>query len=115
MKRGRARFVGEPSGRRAVVLRAICAAELDGAEKGVLYSLEAHVGYACRADGWCWPAVATIAHGAGISERTAHRALRRLEAAGWIEVVRRHDEHGQTSSRYRVTPADMAARHLDAE
>jgi len=104
MTRQRWRYGVADGGRRAAVLRAICAADLDGSEKGVLYALEAHVGYADRDEGWCWPSVASIAHGAGVSERTAHRALRRLETLGWVEIVRRHNPDGQTSSRYKITP-----------
>lgn len=108
MKRGRARYEGASSNRRNIVLRAILGAALDGAEKGVLFSIEAHVCFKDRETGWCWPSVATIAKGAGISERTAHRALRVLETLSWIEKERQFNEHGQTSSRYRVTPPPVA-------
>ena len=53
--------------------------------------------------GECWPRVSTLAEVIGCSERTAKRALRKLEAEGWIIRQRRYRKGGgQRSSLYRL-------------
>lgn len=55
-----------------------------------------------RADdaGFCHPAMSDIAARAAMTERGARGVVRRLEAAGWLEVERGGGRHG--TSRYRV-------------
>lgn len=55
---------------------------LEGTAKLVLLCLAEHA----DAEGRCWPSVARIAQRCGISERTAQRALRLLEAGAAIGV-----------------------------
>lgn len=45
-------------------------------------------------DGWCWPAVETVAARARCSERHARRALRELEQLGHLQ---RHERAGQSN------------------
>lgn len=80
-------------------------ADLPVAHKAILWTL---AGYA-DAEGESWPAVATVARGAGVSVSTARRALRDLVAAEWVEVVERVVEGAQTSNLYRLRPTSPAA------
>lgn len=59
--------------------------------------------------GYCWPAVATIARKARMSERNARRILRDLEDAGWIAV---NYERGRNHTNgYTITkPDNVSAR-----
>lgn len=64
---------------------------LDGADLAVALALWSYADDAGR----CWPAVASLAHRAGCSERTAQRALRSLREAGilasaWIDKATPH-------------------------
>jgi DNA-binding transcriptional regulator YhcF (GntR family) len=45
-----------------------------------------------NAAGECWPSVATIAKGAGVSESTVHRAIRELRRSGYLWVTFRRQE-----------------------
>lgn len=55
---------------------------VQGPAKPVLLVLATYA----NAEGRCWPSLARIAAQSGVSERTARRALRRLEALGAIET-----------------------------
>lgn len=55
---------------------------VDGPAKSVLLILAVHA----NAEARCWPSVTRIAEQAGVCERTARIALRRLEKAGAIET-----------------------------
>jgi hypothetical protein len=106
---GRARFEsnGPPSGgsRRADILWAIARAKgLTTSERCVLYVIESYVSPRQRASGWCWPAVASVADGAGLGERQTQALLRGVAAKGWLEI-RAHSVRGhQSTNWYRVTP-----------
>lgn len=115
-KRGRARFSdGVAGGRRSAVLRAIAAARgLTTAERCVLAMVEAHVGYAERETGWCWPAMATIGAAAGLSERQAFRVVASLRTKHWLEVEPKIVRGEQVTSWYRVTPDRAAALATEA-
>lgn len=58
----------------------------------------------------CWPSVATVARGMGVSERTAQRALDDLEQAGWL--VRWFRSGGSTVFRF-LLPDDALAKAVD--
>lgn len=104
-RKPRARFKGATSNRGRAVLWAIAhAKDLTCTERCVLFVLEAFVSYAERETGRSWPSVPTIAASAGMDERTARRALRRLEEKRWIDVEPRTDAGYCNSSIYRVTP-----------
>lgn len=55
-------------------------------------------------DGVCTPALSVLADGAGVSERTARRALRALESAGLIVV----EPHRGRPSTYRTGDTAMS-------
>lgn len=60
-------------------------------------------------DGICWPAMATVADRARMSERNARRVVRRLEDAGWLVTDGQRGRHN--TNRYRVTkPDEMSAK-----
>lgn len=46
--------------------------------------------------GECYPGINTISKKCGFSDKTVIRSLKRLESAGWIEIIRRED----TSNSY---------------
>lgn len=54
-------------------------------------------------EGSCWPGIRTIAKELGLSQATVKRALRDLEAGGWIVRTPRHRANGsRTSNNYKV-------------
>ena len=54
-------------------------------------------------EGICWPAVSTISRELRLSRSTIQRALRDLEAAGWLSKEPRWRENGSSSSnRYHI-------------
>jgi hypothetical protein len=57
---------------------------LDSTAKGVAYSLSTWMSWR----GYAFPARETIAAGAGYTDRTVDRALRRLESAGLLHIDR---------------------------
>jgi DNA-binding MarR family transcriptional regulator len=65
-------------------------AELSQAERAIYVALAS---FARSEDGRAWPSLATIAGRAGCSTATAKRALKKLEAAGYL-VRRRRRMHG---------------------
>jgi hypothetical protein len=79
-------------------------ADADGGKLLLLLALADHAGD----DGWCWPAVETLARMARLSRRHTQRLLRDLEAEGQIQI----EERDRTTSRYRVL-ADKG-RHIVA-
>lgn len=57
--------------------------------------------YADNSDMSSHPSVATIAKKARCSERVAHRSLKTLKDAGYIEIINRSDLNGfKTSNQY---------------
>lgn len=53
--------------------------------------------------GECWPAISTLCRDLQLSRRTVQRALRELEADGFLSTARRHRENGShTSSLYKI-------------
>jgi DNA-binding IscR family transcriptional regulator len=73
-----------------------------GRERLVLLAIANHDG-----DGGSWPSVATLAREAGCSERSAQYALRELEAAGVIEIIKRgggtqHTRDDRRPNRYVI-------------
>jgi hypothetical protein len=68
---------------------------IDVTAAAVAFALDS---YANR-QGYCWPSRNTIAAGAKCDVRTVDRAVRRLEAAGFVEVSR---SRGRTSNSYRL-------------
>lgn len=58
-------------------------------------------------EGYCWPAVGTLATKARMGERNARYLLRSLEAAGEISVTPNGGRHG--TSGYRVLPGAKIA------
>lgn len=62
--------------------------------------------HASKVDRTAWPSYATIAQEAGISRRSAVKAVQDLEKCGLIEVRPREDDAGdQTSNLYTIVPA----------
>lgn len=60
--------------------------------------------------GWCWPSLNTIAADTGFSNPTVIKALKRLEAGGYIKVVRtRKPDGSQAPNRYYVLHDDPRA------
>jgi DNA-binding transcriptional MocR family regulator len=54
-------------------------------------------------DGICWPAVRTIARELHLSRATVQRALRELQASGWLVKENRYRDNGSsTSNLYRI-------------
>lgn len=51
----------------------------------------------------CFPAVPTIAEGAGLGERAVQNALRSIEAKGWLEVARSNGGKRGSTNTYRAT------------
>ncbi len=76
---------------------AICDSGVAPTARHVALTLSLHMSE--RGDS-AWPAVATLAAETGLSERGVQKALRMLEAAGWIEVVLGGGR--RRSSRYRA-------------
>lgn len=69
------------------------------------YEIAVYVTLGTYTDGnhYCYPSMPTIAAGAGVSERTARRAIRSLEAKGLLIVTARFAEDGDRSSNgYRL-------------
>jgi DNA-binding MarR family transcriptional regulator len=64
--------------------------DLNEGERCLLSLLAKYVGH----DGYAWPGVSRLARDLGIQRRAIQRRLRRLEALGYIETVRRFDEDG---------------------
>ena len=81
-------------------------ADADGSEMLVLLALADFA----DADGWCWPAMGTLAKRARIKERAARMAVRRLEGKGLILCQLSRGGKGR-GNRYRITvnPAEYAA------
>lgn len=105
MKRARGRYSGGTTNRGRAVMWAIAHDRgLTTSERCVLYVLETHVSYAERETGRCWPSWETIAECAGLGRSTVAGILAKLEALGWVEVVRRAVDGQQITSVYRVTP-----------
>jgi DNA-binding transcriptional ArsR family regulator len=66
--------------------------------------------------GWCWPSLATIAADTGFSAPTVIKSLKRLEAGGYIKVVRTRKEDGsQAPNRYYVIHDDPRAHIAQPE
>jgi hypothetical protein len=113
-RKPRAQFKEATNGRRSAVLWAIGAAAahdmasaprgLTSSERLVLYTVERFVGFEQRNTGECWPSVPALALAADLGERTVYRALRALEAKGWLSVRRRTIDGERVTSVYRVTP-----------
>lgn len=81
--------------------KAVRDSRLDTTARAVAFTLDT---YADR-NGLCWPSLATISRGAGLSDTNrgpAVQALRRLEAAGFIRI-----------SRSRRAPRAAGARDSD--
>lgn len=94
---------GPTSRRRQEVLWAIAHAQgLSTAERCVLFVIEAHVSFAERNTGRCWPAIVAIALGVGMDARSVRRLLAALEKKGWLAVE--HARGRGNTSTYRVTP-----------
>jgi hypothetical protein len=54
-------------------------------------------------DGTCWPSMARLARLAGVVERSVRRAIRALEAAGWIRSEHRRSDCGDPDTNlYRL-------------
>jgi len=85
-------------------------ADADGSEMLVLLALADFA----DADGWCWPAMGTLAKRARIKERAARMAVRRLEGKGLILCQLSRGGKGR-GNRYRITvnPAEYAALSED--
>lgn len=69
--------------------------------------LHALLSYRWSDDAPIFPRVGTLAKRLGCSERTVQRALRRLEAGGWIVTVARYrddEARDRTSNEYRPGP-----------
>lgn len=49
-------------------------------------------------DSYCWPAIRTMGRDLNLSRSTIQRALRELEATGWIKKELRHRENGSSTS-----------------
>ena len=62
-----------------------------------------------------WPAVQTIAHEAGIGERTTQRALRRLEALGEISPSVSRSLGGRKSTEYLLSGYEEWRRSVSRE
>lgn len=80
-----------------------------GVDKLVLLYIARRADHKTGAD--AFPALATIADGTGLGQRTVRDALERLQASGEIEVQLRRDSRGRrTSSLYRLvmSPREQA-------
>jgi DNA-binding transcriptional regulator PaaX len=79
----------------ALVDEIICQSSIRPADRWVLVVLASY----CRnGSNECWPSVDKLTQRSGFSRRHILNALARLEAAGAIQVVRRH----RRGNRYRV-------------
>lgn len=67
-----------------------------------------------RADGEIFPSMRRLAEMTGLSERAVRKALRWLEAAGWIKHERRRHKGRQTSNTYTIHQAEADTRILAA-
>jgi hypothetical protein len=70
------------------------AANLSCTDKAVLVALSTYA----SSDGFCWPAVPTLAACLGVSDRTVQRSLQTLADVGAVHVQRRADDSGRSSS-----------------
>lgn len=60
--------------------------------------------------GRCWPSIATIAADVRITDRTARRAVRRLESLGLVAVAATFDDRGsQRATTYTILVARLLA------
>jgi DNA-binding transcriptional ArsR family regulator len=60
--------------------------------------------------GWCWPSLAQLEQDTGFSHPTVIKALKRLEAGGYIRVVRSRKQDGSAApNRYYVLHDDPRA------
>lgn len=57
----------------------------------------------------CWPSVGRISKETGLSEQTVRAHIKRLEAAGWLEVDRSEGGHSGTTNRYKASVPDTPA------
>ena len=74
--------VSEPTKFKAVeTIAAVLASSLPTTHKAVLTVYAMHA----NADGQAWPSVATVASRSSLGERSVQRALKALEASGWLE------------------------------
>ena len=76
--------------------RTIKAADLKPAARLLLFVLSTY----CNAEGRCWPGVPQLANDTGHSRSTIFRALKQLEAAGYITKLPRLAKGNYTSNRY---------------
>ena len=85
-----------------------------GSSKAVLVALAMHV----DKEGWCYPAITTLADLTGKSERTVQRALRGLETLGYVLSKLRDRNNGSyTSSEYYLfmgQSSDMPDSYMQA-
>lgn len=64
----------------------------------------------------CWPSMGTLAAGARVSRRHAGRLLAKLESLGIVvRLPAARDDGGQTSNRYQIDYAKVAALGLDTD
>lgn len=64
-----------------------------------------------RESGECWPAVATIAAHAALSENTVRASLKKLVEVGAVTVQRRRDSHGDPDTNlYTILGYDPPAK-----
>lgn len=73
-----------------------------GTAKVVLIGIANHAG-----DGGSWPSIATLAKYAGVDERSAQRAVRKLEELGEIRVHAQSGGTRNTQDRYRPNRYDI--------
>lgn len=87
---------------------AVTDARLQGRDLQVLCLLGTHTNEL----GWCWRSQGEMARQVGCVRGTIQNALRRLEAAGWVEVrQRRRNDGGDASHAYRVV-LDVSERQV---
>lgn len=88
------------SSRFAIVpARALDDTRLRGGALKVLLAL----GTYCDRDGWCWPAMQSVADRVGVTRQAVQQHIRDLEALGYVQTKGRvRGDGGQTSNAYRV-------------
>ena len=85
--------------RHAAALGLVSRSTLKAAEKALLHAM---IGWWNPATGDLWPSVASLAQATGYTDRGVQRILRRLEAAGVVEVVRTTRGGPKRTNRYRL-------------
>lgn len=101
-----ARSAGKPGQRYALIPTDwLESGDLSAPDIAVLCALASYA----DAEGVCWPAIATLADRAGLSDRSARRSLARLSTLGYLEWDQRRRSDGtRSSSLYRLTDRPTA-------